>query len=119
MVELLLSRGADHTICDDGIGWTPLIEAAYSGHVDVMQCLVGNKAVRATIDVQDKIGITAIWSASVEGHAEIVKLLVDAGANPMVANRHGHTPLDIARIKGHGGCIAILEVSLKALVIVS
>ena len=110
VVELLLSRKADPTICND-FGWTPLMVASSDGHVDVVRCLVRNKAVRATIDTQDDIGRTALWRASYGDRTETVKVLVEVGANPMVADRDGRTPLDMAKNEGHGECITILEVS--------
>ena len=110
VVELLLSRGADPTICDH-TGRTPLMMASSEGHVDVVRCLVRNKAVRATIDAQSRSGCTALWHASIANRAEVVKVLVEVGANPMVADRDGRTPLDMAKNEGHGECITILEVS--------
>ena len=110
VVELLLSRGADPTICDCG-GWTPLIVASYEGHVDVVRYLVRNRAVRATIDTQDNTGCTALWIASATNRTGVVKVLVEVGANPMVADRYGRTPLDMAKNKGYDDCITILEVS--------
>ena len=59
VVELLLSRGADPTICDH-TGRTPLMMASNGGHVDVVRCLVRNKAVRATIDTLDRYEWTAL-----------------------------------------------------------
>ena len=110
VVELLLSRGADPTICNDG-GWTPLMMASYRGYVDVVRYLVRNKAVRATIDTQDRYGWTALWIASLWDRMEVVKVLVEVGVNPMVADEDGRTPLDIAKDQGHEECIIILEVS--------
>ena len=110
VVELLLSRGADPTICDSE-GGTPLMYASNQGHVDVVRCLVRNKAVRATIDTKGQYGRTALWYASFTNRTEVVKVLVEVGANPMVADRNGDTPLDMARDYGHDDCITILEVS--------
>ena len=110
MVELLLSRGADPTICDCDDS-TPLMTASNEGHVDVVRYLVRNKAMRATIDAQNCSGNTALWIASFRNRTEVVKVLIEVGANPMVANRDGRTPLDMAKGKGHDECITILEVS--------
>ena len=110
VVELLLSRKADPTICND-FGWTPLMAASNGGYVNVVRCLVRNKAVRATIDTQDRYGWTALWIASLWDRMEVVKVLVEVGVNPMVADEDGRTPLDIAKDQGHEECIIILEVS--------
>ena len=110
VVELLLSKGADPTICSNG-SRTAIMMASNQGHVDVVRCLVRNKAVRATIDTQDCIGSTALWRASFRNRTEVLKVLVEVGANPMVADRYGRTPLDMTKHWGYGGCITILEVS--------
>ena len=60
VVELLLSRGADPTTCENE-GLTPLMYASIEGHVDVVWRLVRNKAVRATIDTQNRSGRMALW----------------------------------------------------------
>ena len=110
VVKLLLSWGADPTICDIA-GWTPLMVASYGRHVDVVRCLVRNKAVKAIIDTQDNNGRTALFRASSRNRTEMVKLLVEVGANPMVADKEDDTPLNIAKNRGHNDCFTILEVS--------
>ena len=112
LVELLLSRGADPTICTDD-GRTPLLVASSEGRVDVVRCLVRNKAVRATIDAQNSNGLTSLWHASIANRVEVVKVLVEAGANPMMTDSSGGTPLGISKVMGHEVCITILEVSSK------
>jgi ankyrin repeat protein len=42
-------------------------------------------------------------------HTEIVRLLVEAGANPNLADRDGVTPLAHARRRGFGEMAQILE----------
>jgi len=111
MVEVLVSRGANPALADC-IEWTPLIGAAYSGHMAVVGHLLRIKAVRATIDAQDCEGRTALCLAAYYGHVGVVKLLVEAGANPMIANEEDvQTPMDIAQQHGHHECIELLQVS--------
>jgi len=88
VVELLVLRAADPTIrTTSSDRWTPLMIAAYGGHVEVTRYLLRIRAVRATgsIDAQNTHGQTALLWAACEGHVEVVKLLVDAGANSVVA----------------------------------
>jgi len=42
---------------------------------------------------------------------EVVKLVVEAGANPMIANKDGRTPMIIAQREGYHDCINLLQVS--------
>ena len=44
---------------------------------------------------------TALHEASSHGHAAVVKLLLEAGANPNVLDIHKQTPLQKAEAAGH------------------
>ena len=52
---------------------------------------------------------TALHLAAGEGHFDIVKLLCKAGANVNAEDRWGGRPLDDARQRDFGGCVAVLE----------
>jgi len=126
MVELLVSRGANPLLIDHD-GWKPLISAATNGRVAVVGYLLRIRAVRATIDAQDYKGRTALWWAAFQGHVGVVKLLVEAGVNPMIANDSydGRTPMSMAQLRGHHQCIELLQVGqcstveLRQLVVVT
>jgi len=113
MVKLLISRGANPTLADSQ-GFTPLISAAdcYDpmGETEIIEYLLRIKAVRAAIDAQDDDGNTALTRAG--RWVEVVKLLVlvEAGANPMIANEDGRTPMDMAQALRHQKSIALLQV---------
>jgi len=111
-VQLLVSRGANTTTVTPGERHTLLISAAVRGKGEVVRYLLGIKAVRATniIDAQDCHRRTALWNAAWKGHLEVVKLLVEAGANPMMADSDGVKPITIARHHGHHECIELLQV---------
>ena len=47
--------------------------------------------------------------APVDPRVATLKALVDAGANVNLADRSGTTPLALARSRGHGAMVAILE----------
>ena len=49
----------------------------------------------------DRFNATALWHAAALGNAGMVRLLVDAGANPDLANLWAETPLMEAISKGH------------------
>ena len=65
-------------------------------------------------DHVNKLGWTALLEAVILGdggpvHTRIVKLLLDAGANPNIADGNGVTPLAHARQRGFGGMVQLLE----------
>ena len=45
-------------------------------------------------------GNTALHGAVTNGDAEVAELLLEAGADPTIRNDNGHTPADLARVKG-------------------
>ena len=51
----------------------------------------------ADVNRPSSAGQTPLILAAVGGHKELVKVLLEAGANPRAVNSHGQTPLDIAR----------------------
>lgn len=105
LVKLLLDNGADPTLAD-GTGKAPIIYAAGRGYLSILKALVG-----AGVDVNAAYGndLTALmWAA---GHAndvpaadgaKMVTFLLDAGADPELADNRGRTALMIAAERGHG-----------------
>ena len=64
-------------------------------------------------DHVNNLGWTALLEAVLLGdggavHTEIVRLLVEAGANPNIADREGVTPLGHAKRRGFAGMVRIL-----------
>jgi hypothetical protein len=110
----LLDRGADPTVLTNH-GWTPLMSQAFDGRVDCMARLLQDSRVRATINVQNNNGDTALHIAcdSDDGTSttSIVHLLLQAGANPAVTNNDGETPLAVRRhhYTSRNAAIALLE----------
>jgi len=65
-------------------------------------------------DHVNRLGWTALLEAVILGdggnaHTEIVRLLVEAGAKPDIADRDGVTPLGHARRRGYAAMVGILE----------
>ncbi len=92
-------------------GGTALIPAADRGHVAIVRRLL-----RTDVDVDhvNDLGWTALLEAVILGdggpaHTEIVRLLLDAGADPEVADREGVTPLEHARAAGYDKIARLLE----------
>jgi ankyrin repeat protein len=108
-VALLLARGAD--TLPWGNGWTPLMGASFRGHTDVVELLLahGCDHIDQYLHSSEQ---TALHIACFYGRAEILGLLLGAGADPHLVERHeGRTPLEIAVTEGDDDCVALLQVS--------
>ena len=62
------------------------------------------------------------WTAAIEAvvlgnggarHQASLKALIDAGANLQLTDRQGQTPLQLARTRGFGDMVAMLEKASK------
>jgi ankyrin repeat protein len=97
-VLFLLSDGEDPNLAHQRDGWTPLMSAAFYGHIEVAEALIeaGANLDRGTDDEW-----TPLMGASQNGHVEIVKLLLASGANSRVGRSSNWTALHSAVFNGH------------------
>jgi len=102
ILKMTLAHGADLK-STNRYGGTALIPAAERGHVETVRTLV-----EAGIDVDhvNNLGWTALLEAIILGnggepHQQIVNILLEAGANPNLADHDGATPLQHARTRGY------------------
>ena len=107
---LLLDAGASLNMKDDH-GFTPLIDAAYSGATDCVKLLLARGGNALKLDAESDRGSTALHQAACRGHSEIVLLLLLAGADPTIRNDDDRTPLNLA-VSYARHCIALLEAAL-------
>src|SRR6266566_1710339 len=103
--------GQSRTRVDDATkeeGFSPLGLAAFFGHVEAMKVLLANGA-DVNAKPPSRFQNTAVDSAVSGDHADIVRMLLDAGADPNATREGGNTPLDDAREKGHQAIAELLK----------
>src|SRR6267142_6172252 len=96
LAEQLIRKGADVNLADKQ-GWTPLHFAAQAQSAEVAAALLD---AGSQIDSKDVHGNTPLFKAVFEckGSGDIIKLLRTRGADPLCENKHGQTPIGLARL---------------------
>ena len=92
----LISRRIDVNARDQN-DWTALHFAAQSNSFEVARLLV---EAGAEVDPVDSLGNTPLSTAvfNYRGNGELIMLLREKNADPYVENRHGQSPLALARL---------------------
>ncbi len=90
---------------------TALIAAAHLGHAEVVRTLI---QAAAPLDHVNNLGWTALIESIVLGdggarHTDTLMALIQAGANPNIADRNGHTPLALARARRYDAMVKLLQ----------
>ena len=102
LIEFLTKRNADiHSL--NCCGRTPLLAGVL--HKSVIEFFV---KAGANINIQDNRGFTALMLAVIEKNVDNVKALMDFGADPTLADRHGYTALHHALNKDSKECFETL-----------
>lgn len=110
MLEVLLPAHPDLTIRNRFGGLSP-IPAGEHGHVEYIRRVVDTDV---DLDHVNDLGWTAMLEAIVLGnggrrHQEVVRILLDAGADPSIADHDGVTPLQHAQRRGFTEIVEILS----------
>lgn len=92
-VLALLKKDPDLVFSKDQFGRTPLHYAAASGHKDIAELLLANKA---QVNAKANNGETPLHSAARKGNADVVDLLLDNAADVNAREEGGLTPLHVA-----------------------
>lgn len=98
MISALLDRGADPCLLCMYLA-TSVMWQAYMGNLGCVARLLQDPRVRATVNLQDKYGDTALHRACTPEEEDkgetsaMVHHLLQAGANPFLTNRRGLMPL--------------------------
>lgn len=88
-------------------GNTVLMIVAYHNKIETVQYLLSYPNI--AVNQQNKQGETALIDAIVAENQSIIELLLDAGANPKIANNNGLTPLELAEQMGDQEIIKLLK----------
>jgi ankyrin repeat protein len=112
-LRVLLQLGASAKQTTSRYDGTALIAAAHLGHAGVIKQLI---AAGAPLDHVNNLHWTAVIESIVLGdggprHQATLKALIDAGANVQFADRHGQTPLALARSRGYAALVSMLEIA--------
>jgi ankyrin repeat protein len=114
-LALLLQLGASAKLTTSRYDGTALIAAAHLGHDGVVRQLI---KAGAPLDHVNNLHWTAAIEAVVLGnggprHQATLRALVDAGADLSLTDREGRTALQLARSRGFGEMVKILEGAAK------
>jgi ankyrin repeat protein len=102
----LIARGADV----NKTGWTPLHYAATGGHLEIMELLLEQHAY---IDAESPNGSTPLMMAAHYGTAAAVKLLLEAGADPLLRNQLGLSAIDFAHRASRGEAAELIAQAVR------
>ncbi|RZJ24359.1 MAG: ankyrin repeat domain-containing protein [Haliea sp.] len=110
-LRTLLALGASAEQITSRYDGTALIAAAHLGHDGVVRQLI---AAGAPLDHVNNLHWTAAIEAVVLGdggvrHQKTLQALIAAGANLRLADRHGNTPLQLAKSRGYAEMVTMLE----------
>ncbi len=103
----LLAAGAPiDAVVNGRYPWTPLMHAAFRGHVETVRVLLD---CGANVAREDLDAFSAITLAAAAGHWPIVKLLTDAGADTTYRDATGRSARDYARSARRKYALAAVE----------
>ncbi|MFA6968014.1 ankyrin repeat domain-containing protein [Bosea sp. (in: a-proteobacteria)] len=110
-MRVALAIGADPRAITSPYDGTALIAAAHLGHDEIVRMLID---AGAPLDHVNNLAWTALIEAVILGdggkrHERTVMHLVAAGARRDIGDRNGMTPIEMARQRGYGAMVRILE----------
>lgn len=115
MLDAALTAGNRADLTTSVYDGTALIAAAHLGHAAVVQRLI---KAGAPLDHVNNLHWTALIESVVLGdggpaHLATAKALLEAGADATLTDRHGLTPLQLARQRGFIEMAALIEAAVR------
>jgi uncharacterized protein len=105
LITALINHGAN--INQSNLyGTTPLAIAAWNGNINTIKCLLNYPNI--VLNQQDKNGRTALLTVSIK-EKSIIKLLLDAGVDPELADNEHITLLQKAKSYGNQEIIDLIQ----------
>ncbi|XP_030625635.1 ankyrin repeat and SAM domain-containing protein 6 isoform X2 [Chanos chanos] len=96
LVKEILDEDPSQVNMANADGASPLMIAAVSGQLEVVQLLVEKNA---DVDKQDSVhGWTALMQATYHGNKEVVKYLLSQGADVHLRSKNGYTAFDLVML---------------------
>jgi ankyrin repeat protein len=108
IVKALLSHGADPNIPASDLTTALMFAASRHGTLEIVRELLDRDV---DPNQQDNWGETALMMATMRHETDIVRLLLERGADPTIANFSDITAIDIARKTGLPELIEILNIN--------
>lgn len=105
-ISALLQKGQHDINERDFKGYSPLMYAAYHGHVKLVSFLLQNGADPNSTDFNEN---TILMGVCFKGHEEIIELLLEAGANPNLRNKQYQSAIDFAHLFGRLKVVEMLS----------
>lgn len=96
VLEFLIAQDCDLQDGDDERGMTPLHAAALGQNLPAVKLLL---EAGVPVDIQEKRGSTPLFRAvrDYQGDPAVIKLLLEHGADPWLANQNGVSPMQMAQ----------------------
>ncbi|OAA59296.1 Ankyrin repeat-containing domain protein [Cordyceps fumosorosea ARSEF 2679] len=107
VIRILGKHGSRFSVHNND-GYSPLDFASRQGHVNVVEAILEQELSAADIDQVSGDNITSMHAACIMGHVEIVKLLLQAGADPENQHDPDSNPIIAACINGHSELVQLL-----------
>jgi hypothetical protein len=110
LLAAMLPKGPDYTV-RNRFGGNALIPACERAHVETVRFLLAHSKI--PVDHVNNLGWTCLLEIVILGdggprHIEVARLVLDAGADPNLADRDGVTPLQHARRRAQREVAALI-----------